>query len=154
MSIYDTINQRAAANKAAAWQAIEAARVEYRATGERTPVLPLTAKELGKKQETHDIATEDDKEDELRVVYRQTEIDAVKHALGWFRFMSEDPVERLTDVVLTRYCMQCHKRHPITEFKAHSELSRFVCVKQNVEKKRYYWKRSDKVTRGVAVFAA
>lgn len=139
MSIYDTINKRAAATKAAAWQAY----------------TPLTFEQLGKEVHTHDKAKRDDKDhEEARVVYRQTEIDAIKHALGWFRFMSEDPVERLTDVVITRYCIQCHKRHPITEFKAHSELSRFVCAKRNVEKKRYYWKRSDKVTRGVAVFAA
>lgn len=101
MSIYDTINKRAAANKAAAWKAY----------------TPLTLGQLGKEVHTHDKAKRDDKDhEEARVVYRQTEIDAIKHALGWFRFMSEDPVIRIEPAIKTRWCIHCMTRHSLDVF--------------------------------------
>lgn len=101
MSIYDTINQRAAATKAAAWKAY----------------TPLTLEQLGKEVHTHDKTDrqEVDSQDNL-IVYRSTEIKAIKHALGQFRFMSEDPVIRIEPAIKTRWCIHCMTRHSLDVF--------------------------------------
>ena len=133
MSVYDRINATATANKAQAWK-------QY---------TPLTLEQLGKEHHDHSKVKEREPEDVV-IVHRETENLAIKHALGWFRFMSEDPVIRLTPIIPTRYCIRCHKKHPLTDFST-DELDKLICVKARVKSDRYYYRRESKKGRRQAV---
>lgn len=133
MSIYDTINQRAAANKAAAWQAY----------------TPLTLEQLGKEVHTHDKATEREPEDVV-IVHRPTEIMALKHAIHRMTFDYELPVERQAVSVVTRWCIICKSRHTLDMFpvdkRTPSGLA-FGCRKGRRDLERSVFRLSDKGAR-------
>ena len=129
-SIFERINHEATLRKQAAWAAY----------------TPLTLEQLGKEHHTHDKGT---REPQYAVIVRRvTESLAIKHALGWFRFMSEDPVLRIEPVSKARWCTLCRKHHALEAFEHDTRVPSgiaFGCKLGRREIGKYFSRRVDKL---------
>jgi hypothetical protein len=78
-------------------------------------------------------------------VVRTTEILAILHALGLFKFDAEDPVIRQDPGKVLWYCIECHTFKPLTEFAAEKHnvhgLS-FACKRCEREAQQVTWKKA------------
>lgn len=76
---------------------------------------------------------------------RPTEILAIFHALGVFKFDSEDPVIRQDPNRIVWWCISCKSFKPLTEF-AHDKHNvhglAFACNRCRKANERYIWKKA------------
>ncbi len=115
-TVYERANRVGSANKAKAWAACTPLTtlqmqdnfdaVEY------TTVLSSIDPHHASRRSTKAGATYGQIYTEMRVTERL----AILHALGKFKFMSEDPVIRLNELPAMRYCITCKRSKEVIRF--------------------------------------
>lgn len=82
---------------------------------------------------------------QLTVIHRPTEILAILHSMGLFKFESEDYVERQEPNIQMRWCITCKASRPIALFaKDRSNPSglAFCCIRCQKDLERGVWRKA------------
>ena len=144
LSTYERANLIATENKRAAWAAYrpltKAQLIDQVDDTSYMTILTPTASRAPKRSTRHGVTYE-----QATVLYRPTEILAIFHALGIFKFDSEDPVVRQDPNRVVWYCIECKTFKPLTEFavdKHNVHGLSFACKRCEREGQQTTWKKA------------
>lgn len=93
---------------------------------------------------THGMGKTGDRDQELTIIHRPTEIAALKHARYQYKFADNDPVIRQSPYIPMRYCILCKRHRPLEMFaydaRTPSKLG-FSCKGCKDDSHRGIWRR-------------
>lgn len=115
LSTYERANKLALERKRAAWAAyrpLERAQL-YDTINDDVSITILKPLAVGAPRRSSKNGV---MHDQTTVLHRPTEILAIIHALGLFKFDSEDPVIRQDPNKVVWYCVECNTFKPLTDF--------------------------------------